>query len=69
MLVETLFFPAAEKSLARIPLPLHLSTANQSQTGEAVLTGDVVRFCVLTYVPHTVVYTKVFKLCLLNRLG
>lgn len=47
MLVGTLFFSAAEKSLARIPLPLHLSPTNQSQTGEAVITGDVVRFCIL----------------------
>lgn len=69
MLVGALFFSAAEKSLARIPLPLYLSPTNQSQTGEAVITGDVVGFCILTYVPYTLIYTTIFKLCLLNPLG
>lgn len=69
MLVGTLFYSVAEKSLVTILLPLHLSPKNQRQTGEAVLTGDVVRFCILTYVPYTVVYTNVIKLCLFNPLG
>ena len=66
MLVGTLFFSAAEKSLAGIPLPLHLSPANQSQTGEA---EDVVGFCILTSVPYMAVYANILKLYLLNCLG